>query len=126
MAHPHFLSGTIGDLAQVSVQKSRRLDELLTALVTQDQVSVVLPDFTRPLPFDKLLPTVEKYFPNMRHWLIGLGLHRKLTPTELAQLRRQTRKPILQHDPDDCCTIDEVGGQKIGISRHLFESDWVL
>ena len=126
MAHPHFLSGSIGDLAQTSLQKSRQLNQLLNGVFSEDKVTVVLPDFTQPLPFNTLIPSIESSFPNMRHWLVGLGLHRTLTPSELSMLRQRTLKPILQHDPDDCCTIDEVEGQTIGVSRHLFESDWIL
>ena len=126
MANPRFLSGSTGALAQVSVQKSSNLAQLLNGILSHDPISVVLPDFTRPLPFERLLPLVEMAFPNMKHWIVGLGLHRELTVAEMEFLQRRTDRTIHQHNPDDCIAIDAIGGQSLGVSRHLFSSQWTL
>ena len=126
MANPRFLSGSSCDLAQVSVQKSSRLAELLNGVMCRDTISVVLPDCTRPLPFEEVLPLVETSFPNMQQWIVGLGLHRQLTTSEMVFLQNNTSRPVQQHDPDDCVSIDEIAGCSVGVSRHLFASEWIL
>lgn len=126
MANPRFLPGSTGALAQSAVQKSLSLEFLLDGVLSRDKISVVLPDFTRSLPFNQLLPLVERAFPNMLHWIVGLGLHRGLTSEEFALLQSRTKRPIHQHSPDDCIPIDEVDGCALGVSRHLFESKWIL
>ena len=126
MANPRFLSGSTGALDPTSIQKSASLTTLLHGVLSHDPISVVLPDFTRPLPFEQLLPSVEQSFPNLLHWVVGLGLHRQLTSTELRFLQDLTDRPIHQHNPDKCIAIDKRDGQDLGISHHLFASRWIL
>ena len=113
-------------MALDAVQKSASLDTLFDTILSNDVISVVVPDFTRPLPFEVVMSAVERGFPNLKHWMVGLGLHRGLTSTERNKLATLTGKPILEHDPDDCTLLSSVGDVPFGIASPLLESDWVL
>ena len=91
-----------------------------------NRISIVLPDCTRPLPFEQVLPILERVFPNLEHWVIGLGLHRALTPSEHLRFQSHTTKPIVEHDPDNCTDICSTGDPSFGIFSPLLETDWTL
>jgi len=126
MANPSLIFGTTGALALDSVQKSTSLKAIFDTVCSLDSISVVLPDFTRPLPFDSVMGCVESAFPNLRHWMIGLGLHRKLTVEERNRLAKVTSKPIIEHDPDACTRVCNTHGKSFGIATPLTETDWIL
>lgn len=42
--------------------------------------------------------------------VVGLGLHRPLTESELAPLRAACPWPVLNHDPDGCLSLGSVAG----------------
>ena len=109
-----------------SIVKSKNIEHLFAEICSFNRISVVLPDCTRPLPFEKVLPTLERVFPNLEHWVIGLGLHRSLTETERRRFQCLTTKPILEHDPDRCSVICSTGEHSFGIFSPLLETDWTL
>ena len=114
------------DPTSLSVLKSKSIEHLFAEICSFDRISVVLPDCTRPLPFEKVLPILEKVFPNLEHWVVGLGLHRSLTEAERLRFQCLTTKPILEHDPDRCIDIDVVEGVSIGIFEPLLQTAWTL
>ena len=109
-----------------TVMKATHLSDLTSAITSLDRVSVVLPDCTRPLPFERAMPFLERVLPNLEHWVVGLGLHRTLTDRELSRLSNLTPKTILQHNPDCCTEIDVVDGESLGVFSPLFDTDWTL
>ncbi len=62
----------------------------------------------------------------MRHWVVGLGLHRRLTESEYSRLSELVQKPILQHHPDECTVIEESSFGSFGIFSPLLQTEWTL
>ena len=64
---------------------------------SSDTVAVTISDRTRPLDPLPALAALAERIPN-RRVVVGLGLHRKMTPVELAPW---ASLGAIQHDPDD-------------------------
>lgn len=83
------------------------------------RVTLVVPDATRPLPVQDILPHLLPLWPNARVTvLVGLGLHRPMTEAELrpwAEACRAHGATLKQHRADQpmslvtCCL--DVGGE---------------
>ena len=95
---------------------------------------VVIPDATRPIPFQEVLPPVldhlcEEGAPTQI--LVGLGLHRPMSNAELAPIH-QVAAPrdidVHQHDPhgDDLLDLGQVDHVPIALNRRLLEAGRVL
>lgn len=71
--------------------------------------AIIVPDATRPLDIER---TVGSCLTEDAEIIVGLGLHRKMTPPEVAPLARVCDGlPIFQHDPDapiDLTTYDRI------------------
>lgn len=66
-------------------------------------VTVIVPDLTRPCPTDAVEAVVEHLREARLRILVGLGLHRPMTATELASLEAIAAPrglELAQHDPD--------------------------
>ncbi len=89
------------------------LKELINA---HDRVAVVIPDGTRALPNDRLLPWL---FAQLAHTpsknftiILGTGTHRPNTPTEISQMvgpELAARYKIINHNAYDEDTLSETG-----------------
>ena len=102
----------------------------------RDRVAIVIPDITRPLPSDRLLPWLlaslaEAGVVRSRVVIInGTGSHRANTPDELramvgAGLLAQYR--VINHDSHDPATLASAGrgedGHEVWLNREYVEAD---
>lgn len=125
---PRFLPGLPDEAAGFTAAVrapigSRPLRELVAA---HERVAVVIPDGTRPLPSDRLLPWL---FQELAHVpreqftiLIGTGSHRANTPAELdamlgPEIARRYR--VVNHDSADPATLALAGRSALGYEVKL-------
>jgi nickel-dependent lactate racemase len=101
---------------------------------TGDRVAVVIPDLTRPLPSDRLLPWL---FQELSHVaaeritiLNGTGSHRANTPEELSRMvgpEILRRYRVLNHAADDAASLRFAGktvdGRPVQYARDYVEAD---
>lgn len=110
---------------------SRPLRELISA---EDRVAIVIPDITRPLPSDRLLPWlfVElSHIPRENFVIInGTGSHRINTPPELtAMVGREiaANYKIVNHNSHDAATLKFAGrtpdGRDVLMNKEYVEAD---
>ncbi len=110
---------------------SRPLRELVRA---GDRVAVVIPDITRPLPTDRLLPWLFAeldHVPADRFTIVnGTGSHRANTPDELARMvgpAIASRYRVVNHDAHDPATLAPAGrtrdGRSVLMNRAYVEAD---
>lgn len=99
-----------------------------------DRVAVVIPDITRPLPSDRLLPWLFAelaHVPTENFTIInGTGSHRVNTPEELARMVGQeivARYRIVNHNAHDPSTLAPAGtgtdGRTVFFNREYIEAD---
>ena len=133
---PHFLPGLPDEAtafrdAVRSPIDSRPLRELIGA---RDRIAVVIPDITRPLPSDRLLPWLFeelKYVPEENFVIInGTGSHRVNTPEELSTMTGASifkRFKIVNHNSHDPATLKFAGrtkdGRQILLNNEYLEAD---
>jgi len=125
---PRFLEGLPDEAAGFTAAVrapigTRPLRELIAAT---DRVAVVIPDGTRPLPSERLLPWL---FAELGHVpaanftiLIGTGTHRANTPEELDQMlgagvARKYR--VVNHVAADPATVASAGRSALGYEVKL-------
>src|SRR5215813_495096 len=110
---------------------SKPLRELIGA---NDRVAVVIPDITRPLPSDRLLPWLFAeldHVPSENFVIInGTGSHRVNTPEELAVMVGDDiakRYKIVNHNSHDPATLAFAGkttdGREVFFNREYAEAD---
>jgi lactate racemase len=102
----------------------------------RDRVAIVIPDITRPLPTERLLPWLLASLAKagvVRSRVViinGTGSHRANTPDELramvgADLLAQYR--VINHDSHDPATLASVGrgedGHEVWLNREYVEAD---
>jgi nickel-dependent lactate racemase len=102
----------------------------------RDRVAIVIPDVTRPLPTERLLPWLLASLAKagvVRSRVVivnGTGSHRANTPDELramvgADLLAQYR--VINHDSHDPATLASVGrgedGHEVWLNREYVEAD---
>jgi len=125
---PRFLAGLSDEAAAFTAAMraplgTRPLREQISAT---DRVAVVIPDITRPLPSDRLLPWL---FAELAHVpagnftiLIGTGSHRANTPDELDRMlgpavARGYR--VVNHHSADAATLAFAGRSALGYDVQL-------
>jgi nickel-dependent lactate racemase len=136
VVEPRFVAG-LGD-ERVAFQEAvrrpigaRPLREIVRAT---DRVAVVIPDLTRPLPSDRLLPWLFEelsHVPPERFAIVnGTGSHRVNTPDELrSMVGRQVLDLYLvvnhsAHDPDTMLPAGKSrDGETVYLSRDYVEAD---
>ena len=107
---------------------------LREAVRATDRVAVVIPDITRPLPTDRLLPWLFQelgHVPPERFVIVnGTGSHRANTPEELAGMVGRevfARYRVVNHDAHDPSTLAPAGrspdGQPVLMNREYVEAD---
>jgi lactate racemase len=111
--------------------ESRPLREIVAA---SDRVAVVIPDITRPLPSQRLLPWLFEALDHVRMEQLtivnGTGSHRVNTKEELASMVGREvleRFRVVNHDSHDPKTMALAGrspdGQPVYMSRAYVEAD---
>lgn len=125
---PRFLAGLPDEAAAFTAAarapiNTRPLRELVKA---SERVAVVIPDGTRPLPSDRLLPWL---FAELGHVprenfiiLIGTGSHRANTPEELnAMLGPAVARGyrVINHNAHDPATLAYAGQSAMGYPIHF-------
>jgi nickel-dependent lactate racemase len=101
---------------------------------SSDRVAVVIPDLTRPLPSDRLLPwlfAALAHVPAERIVIVnGTGSHRANTHEELARMVGADvlrRYRVVNHDAHDPATLRPAGtgsdGHPVFLSREYVEAD---
>ena len=99
-----------------------------------DRVAIAIPDHTRPLPRERLLPWLFEelaHVPAENFTIInGTGTHRANTPDELRQMVGDAvfgRFKIINHDSRDPATLARVGttadGRPVWFNRAYVEAD---
>jgi nickel-dependent lactate racemase len=99
-----------------------------------DRVAVVIPDVTRPLPSDRLLPWLFEALGHVSDERIvvvnGTGSHRANTPDELRAMVGPgvfARYRVVNHDAHDPSTLAPAGtgsdGQPVFLNREYVEAD---
>ena len=71
---------------------------------TTKNIFITIPDLTRPLDVLPPLQQIRTYLQNDPTIMIGLGLHRNMTPVELQSLKGFS---VEQHNPDDVTYINQ-------------------
>lgn len=100
----------------------------------RDRVAVVIPDHTRPLPRERLLPwlfaELDHVPPGNFTIINGTGSHRANTPDELRQMVGDAvaaRHRIVNHDSRDAATLARAGdtpdGRPVYLNRDYVEAD---
>lgn len=136
VVEPRFVKG-VGDEAagfRDAVRRpvgTRPLKELVGA---KDRVAVVIPDITRPLPTDRILPWLLEelaHVPPERFTIVnGTGSHRANTPEELARMvgpEVLSKVRVVNHSAHDPATLAPAGtardGRKVLMNRAYVEAD---
>ena len=131
--NPRFIDGLADEASAFTEAVRAPIDTrpLRDIVQAHETVAVVLPDGTRPLPSDRLLPWL---FAELSHVpaenftiLIGTGSHRANTPEELdhmlgANIARRYR--VVNHDAHDRSTHALGGHSDKGYPIH-FARDYV-
>jgi lactate racemase len=107
----------------------------LAALIgSRDRVAIVIPDVTRPLPTQRLLPWLFEELahvpPEQFVLIVGTGSHRANTRPELEQMVGPdvlTRYHVVNHDAHDTARLRVAGrapdGRAISMNRDYLEAD---
>jgi nickel-dependent lactate racemase len=136
VVEPRFVPG-IGDEAAAFREAVRRpiaarpLREIVGAA---DRVAVVIPDLTRPLPSDRLLPWLFAeldHVPAERFTIVnGTGSHRANTPDELRSMVGAgilARYRVVNHAANDPAAMLPAGrsrdGETVYLNREYVEAD---
>jgi nickel-dependent lactate racemase len=133
---PRFIPGLPDEAAafREAVRAPINSKPLRELIGSNDRVAVVIPDITRPLPSDRLLPWL---FAELNHIqaenlviINGTGSHRVNTPAELASMvgdEIASRYRIVNHNSHDPATLAFAGktvdGRDIFYNREYVEAD---
>jgi nickel-dependent lactate racemase len=105
------------------------LEELVAP---DDEIAIVVTDITRATPdgelVDVLLASLEEIGVAREQVtiVVGLGLHRPMTDTELETMLGEHAELAINHDPDDTVTVGVVDGVDIECNRRVVDADSVL
>jgi nickel-dependent lactate racemase len=133
---PRFVAGLPDEAAafREAVRKPMGGRPLAERVKASDRVAVVIPDITRPLPTDRLLPwlftELAHVAPERITIVNGTGSHRANTPEELGRMLGREiarRYRIVNHDAHDQGQLLEVGrapgGEPVLLNREYVEAD---
>ena len=90
---------------------------------SDEHLAICVPDHTRPMDVPLALHAVSQRLTHSPQVVVGLGLHRPMSATELKPI--QQWNPI-QHDPDDAIVVGWSGEIKGLVSRVVCEADSAL
>ncbi len=94
----------------------------LPGLPAAASLTVAVPDHTRPVDVAGALRALSERA-TIRRVVVGLGLHRRMRPDELAPLAPWS--PV-QHDPDDVAPTTTVDGIPGAVSRALLGAELLV
>ncbi len=133
---PHYVPGLPDEYAAFrAAMESPIASPPLSDLVrARDRVAIVIPDITRPLPTDRLLPWLLgaiAHVPDPQIVIInGTGSHRANTPSELAAMVGPAilaRYRVVNHDSHDSSTLAGAGvgadGHPVLLNREYVNAD---
>ncbi|MGI8565336.1 MAG: nickel-dependent lactate racemase, partial [Pyrinomonadaceae bacterium] len=133
---PKFVEGLADeqDAFYTAVRHPIESAPLRTLFNTTDRVAVVVPDITRPLPSDRLLPwlfTELAHVPAENFTIInGTGSHRVNTPQELSRMLGKgivTKYAVVNHNAHDPATLALAGTSadngRVWMNREYVEAD---
>ena len=133
---PKFAAGLADERAEFQAAVRRPIDcqPLRDQIKASDSVAIVIPDITRPLPTERILPWVFEelgHVPAANFVIInGTGSHRVNTPAELALMcgaAVASQYKIVNHNSLDPQTLQQAGvgedGQPIFYNREYCEAD---
>lgn len=133
---PRFISGLADEAAafRQAVREPLNAKPLKELIAATDRVAIVIPDITRPLPTERLLPWLLAelaHVPAQNFVIInGTGSHRTNTPAELqamvgAEVFKYYR--VVNHNSHDPATLQLAGktkdGREVYFSRAYVEAD---
>ena len=133
---PRFISGLADEAAafREAVRTPIKTQPLKDLIAATDHVAIVIPDITRPLPSERLLPWLLAelaHVPAQNFVIInGTGSHRVNTPAELetmvgAEVFKYYR--IVNHNAHDAATLALAGkttdGRDVYFNRDYVEAD---
>lgn len=133
---PRFVPG-LPDEAAAFVEAARAPiggRPLRECVAAHERVAIVIPDITRPLPSDRLLPWVLAELSHVAPGNVvivnGTGSHRKNGPDELRGMvgaEVLARYRVVNHDAHDPATLVPVGttgdGRPVSMARAYVEAD---
>ncbi len=136
LIEPRFVPG-LPDERAAFVEAVRRpigAPPLRDVVQAGDRVAIVIPDLTRPLPSDRLLPWLLEeiaHVPAGRVVIVnGTGSHRANTPAELASMVGEdvlSRYRVVNHSAHDPATLLPAGksadGEPVSLNREYVEAD---
>jgi lactate racemase len=107
---------------------------LASRIAARERVAIVIPDITRPLPSQRLLPwllaELSHVPPENITIIIGTGSHRAATPAEIATLvgaAVAARWRVVNHDAHDPTQLASAGqtidGRDVSLNRLYVEAD---
>ena len=119
---------------QAAVRQPIECRPLREQIKSTDSVAIVIPDITRPLPTERILPWVFEELSHVpaRNFVIinGTGSHRVNTPDELAVMcgaEVASKYKIVNHNSLDPQTLQQAGigedGQPIFYNREYCQAD---
>ncbi len=133
---PHFLPGLPDEAASFRAAAAKPIGcpPLRELIEAHDKVAVVIPDITRALPSDRLLPWLFaelSHVPAENFTIInGTGSHRGNTREELEGMVGKevvAKYRIVNHDAHDSSTLEEAGktrdGQIVKMNREYVRAD---
>jgi len=133
---PRFVPGLKDEAAAFREAVARPIagPPLRDVVRSTDRVAVVIPDITRPLPSDRLLPwlfAALDHVPAERFVIVnGTGSHRANTTDELCGMLGAdvlARYRVVNHDAQDPATLVAVGagqdGQPVRMNREYVNAD---
>jgi nickel-dependent lactate racemase len=133
---PRFVPGLADEEAafHAAVRAPLQSAPLRHRIAAGDRVAIVIPDVTRPLPSDRLLPWVLREISHVSAGritiVIGTGSHRATTPAEIRAMVGDdvaTRYHIVNHDAFDPGTLAPAGtgedGHPVSMNREYVEAD---
>jgi nickel-dependent lactate racemase len=136
IVEPRFVPGLPDEAAafREAVRKPIQARPIREQVGANDRVAVVIPDITRPLPSDRLLPWLFaelSHVPDERITIInGTGSHRGNTPAELERmvgpevLRKYRIVNHTAHDPKTLAFAGRtVDGRTVHMTKEYVEAD---
>jgi len=133
---PEFLDGIADEAAgfRAAVREPINCKPLKSLIKASDKVAIVIPDITRPLPTERLLPWIFAELDHVpaKNFVIinGTGSHRVNTEPELAAMcgaEVAAKYTIVNHNSLDPATLKHAGtgedGQPVLMNREYVEAD---
>ena len=133
---PHYVPGLPDEYAafRAAMESPIASPPLWDLVRARDRVAIVIPDITRPLPTDRLLPWLLgaiAHVPDPQIVIInGTGSHRANTPSELAAMVGPAilaRYRVVNHDSHDSSTLAGAGvgadGHPVLLNREYVNAD---